>query len=200
MTRLILIRHAPTAETGRRLTGRLPGVEISPRGRRAAGAAARHLAEEPLAAVYTSPVLRCRQTAALVAAPHGLRPVAHGGLTEIDYGAWAGRPLAALRRTAAWRLLQTTPARFAFPEGESLRAAQARAVQAAEALAGRHPGSALALVTHGDVVRFILAHHLGVPLDLYSRLAVDPASLSILDLPPHGPPTLRELNLTPGGT
>ena len=100
MTRLILIRHAPTAETGKRLTGRLPGVGLSAAGRRAAVALGQTLAAAPLEAVYTSPVQRCRETAVLVAGPHGLRPRAHRGLSEVDFGAWSGRTLASLRRTS----------------------------------------------------------------------------------------------------
>ena len=198
MTRLILVRHAPTAETGKRLTGRLPGVGLSPAGRRAAAALSRALADTPLQAVCTSPVQRCRETAALVAEPHGLRPLPHHGLTEVDYGAWAGCSLASLRRTSLWRLIQTAPSRVAFPNGEALPTVQARAVAACEALAAAHPEATLALVSHGDVIGLILAHYLGVPFDLYHRFSVSPASVSTLDLPAGGPARVHSLNVTPG--
>lgn len=198
MTRLILVRHAPTAETGKRLTGRLPGVGLSPAGRRAAAALSRALADTPLQAVYTSPVQRCRETAAFVAEPHGLRPLPHHGLTEVDYGAWAGRSLASLRRTSLWRLIHTAPSRVVFPDGESLPTVQARAVAACEALAAAHPEATLALVGHGDVIALVLAHYLGVPFDLYHRFSVSPASASTLDLPTGGPARVHSLNVTPG--
>ena len=86
MTSLVLVRHAPTADTGKRLTGRLPGVPLTLAGRAAAEALARRLAGLPLAAVYTSPALRCRQTAALVATPHRLRPNVRRDLADTDYG------------------------------------------------------------------------------------------------------------------
>lgn len=199
MTRLILVRHAPTSETGKRLTGRLPGVALSHAGRRAASELARALAGTPLQAVYTSPVLRCRETAAIIAEPHGLRPLAHHGLTEVDYGAWAGRTLASLRRTSLWHLIHTAPSRVSFPEGETLPAVQARALAACEALTAAHPEATLALVSHGDVIGLILANYLGVPFDLYHRLRVSPASASTLHLPSCGPARLEAINMMPGG-
>jgi probable phosphomutase (TIGR03848 family) len=197
VTRLILIRHAPTAETGKRLTGRLPGVGLSAAGRRAAEALARSLAAVPLEAVYTSPVLRCRETAVLVAGPHGLRPLALHAVSEVDFGAWSGRTLASLRRTALWRLVHSAPSRAVFPNGESLAAAQHRAVAACEALAAARPAATLAVVSHGDVIALILAHYLGMPLDLYHRLSVPPASASTLDLPGDGPASVRSLAAGP---
>ena len=197
MTRLILVRHAPTAETGKRLTGRLPGVPLTPAGGAAATALARHLAGTSVQALYTSPALRCRQTAALVAAPHSLRPKVHYGLAEVDYGTWAGRSLASLRRTAAWRLVRTAPSQVRFPDGEAVPAVQARGVAACEALAASNPEATLLLVSHGDVISMILAYYLGMPLDLYPRLAVAPASASTVDLSPSGPPRVSGVNLVP---
>lgn len=194
MTRLHLIRHAPTPETGKRLTGRLPGVGLADPGRAAAEAAAELLAQVSLAAVYTSPVRRCRETARIVAARHGLRPIPYRGLIEVDYGSWTGRTIGSLRRTRIWRTVIAAPSRARFPGGERLADVQARAIAACEELAEVHPTSNLALVSHGDIIKSIVAHYLGAPLDLFNRIAIDPASVSVVELPPGGPPRILGVN------
>ena len=196
MTRLILIRHAPTADTGRRLTGRLPGIPLTPAGRAAAESLASRLSGTRLEAVYTSPALRCRQTAALIAAPQGCRPRVRRALADTDYGDLSGSTLKAARRSPAWRLVRTAPSRACFPNGEALSRVQARAVAACESLAAAHPGSTVALVTHCDVIATALAHYLGVPLDLFPRLAPPSPSAAILDLPAGGIPRVTSFGLT----
>lgn len=200
MARLLLVRHAATAETGKRLTGRLPGVGISPAGVAQAGAAADLLAPLPVAAVYTSPLLRCRETARLVAAPHDLDPVPYRSLIEVDYGAWSGRTLASLRRTKAWRQVMATPSRVSFPGGERLGEVQGRAVAACEDLAAAHREAVIVLVSHADVIKAILAHYLGTPFDLFQRLVIEPASVSEVELPAEGAPRVRRLNHQAGGS
>ena len=196
MTRLILIRHAPTADTGKRLTGRLPGVPLTPAGREAAAALAGRLSLARLDAVYTSPALRCRQTAALVAAPHGLRPRVRRDLADTDYGDFSGRTLASARRSALWRRVHSTPSRVRFPGGEALAAVQARSVAACEDLAATHPEGTIAVVTHCDVIATALAHYLGMPLDFFPRLAPASPSASTLDLPAHGPARIAAVGVT----
>jgi len=197
MARLHLVRHARTADTGVRLTGRLPGVGLDAVGREQAETAAALLAGTPLGTVYTSPLLRCRETARIIAAPHRLDPIPYRSLIEVDYGAWSGRSLASLRRTRAWRAMEASPSRMRFPGGEALSAVQARAVAACEELAAAHHGAQIALVTHGDVIRTVIAYYLGSPLDLYERIAVDPASIATIDLgTPH--PRVVTVNRGPG--
>lgn len=200
MSRLVLIRHAPTPETGKKLTGRLPGVGLGPEGRALAEATAAALASAPFTTVYSSPVLRCKETARIVAEPHGLDPVAYRSLIEVDYGTWAGRSLASLQRTKAWRRLLVAPSRFRFPGGERLGEVAVRAVHACEELAEAHPRETIALVSHGDVVRAALAHYLGTPIDSFQRIAIDPASWSIIDLPPGGMPRVLAVNRTAAAT
>lgn len=197
MARLLLVRHAATPETGTRLTGRLPGVGISPAGTGQANALADLLAGLPVAAVYTSPLLRCRETARIIAAPHRLDPVPYRSLIEVDYGAWSGRSLASLRRTKAWKQLAVAPSRLSFPGGERLGDVQGRAVAACEDLVGAHRSDTIVLVSHADVIKAILAHYLGTPFDLVQRLVIDPASVSELDLPPEGPPRVIRVNQVP---
>lgn len=197
MATLYLIRHAPTAETGKKLTGRLPGVGLDGDGTRAAEAAASSLASVRFAAIYTSPVLRCRETARILAAPHALRPTPYRSLIEVDYGAWSGRTLGSLRRTRQWRELFVAPSRVRFPGGETLAEVQARAVRACEELADAHPRHTIGLVSHGDVIKSSVAHYLGVPLDLFQRIAISPASHSIVHLRRGQAPWVEAVNRTP---
>lgn len=194
MARLLLIRHAPTVETGKRLTGRLPGVSLGKDGTLLAEATAARLAEVSLKAVYASPLERTWETAQIVAAPHGLEPVAHDGLLEVDYGAWAGRTLASLYKLKAWRTVVMTPSRMAFPDGESIADAQRRAVATCEELAGRHRSDTIALVSHSDIIKAITSHFLGQPLDMFQRITISPASVTAIDLPRQGWPTVVAVN------
>jgi len=202
VTTLILLRHATTPATGRRLGGRTPGVHLDAAGRAQAAAAARRLASSEVAAVYASPLERTRETAAEVARTHGLRVRIERGILEVDYGDWTDRPLASLRRLALWRAIQQAPSRVTFPGGESIRAAQQRAVEATERLAAAHLGETIVLVSHADVIKAVVAHHLGMGLDLFQRLVISPASSSVLMLPQGSTPVLLTLNDTsdPGPT
>ena len=195
-TTLVLLRHATTAATGTRLGGWKPGVHLDAGGRAQAEAAARRLARLPVTAVYSSPLERTRETAAVVARSHGLRVRVDRDLGEVEYGDWTDRPLSRLRRLSAWRVVQRTPSRMAFPGGGTIRGAQARAVDATERLAAAHPGGTLVLVSHADVIKAVVAHHLGMGLDLFQRLVVSPASSTTIVLPDGGHPLLLALNDT----
>jgi len=141
----------------------------------------------PLAAIVSSPLERCRQTARILAKsqPDRLRVSSDKGITECDYGQWQGRPLKELAREKLWATVQTQPSAATFPGGESLAAMQARAVAAVRrhdaAIEDLHGASAVwVAVTHGDIVKAVLADALGMHLDLFQRLAVDPASASVI--------------------
>jgi probable phosphomutase (TIGR03848 family) len=196
VTTLILVRHATTPATGKRLGGWTPGVHLDDAGREQAAATASRLAELPITAVYASPLERTRETARIVAAPHGLRVRTRRGLGEVDYGDWTDRPLGQLRRRKDWTVVQATPSRMTFPNGESIRQAQARAVDETERLAADHPRETIVAVSHADVIKAIVAHHVGMPLDAFQRLVVEPASVTVLGLPERGHPVLLRLNDT----
>ena len=184
--RLHLIRHAVTAETGKRLSSADPGIRLSPEGEAMALGLADHLAGVGIAAVYSSPIERCRQTVAPLARAHGLRLRQMSDFAEADYGKWLGRPLRSVSKLEAWGRLMTSPARFRFPDGETLSEVQWRAVAAVEQLATTHASESVAVGSHADVIRVILANYLGTPLDLIHRINVLPASVSIVDLSPSG--------------
>lgn len=186
MATVILVRHGrSTANVAGVLTGRAPGVDLDPVGRHQADRVAQRLADVPLAAVVSSPLARCRQTARIVAAPHGLPTHLEHGIVECDYGQWQGRPLAELAREPLWSVVQTRPSAAVFPGGESMAAMQARSVAAVRRhdaeLAGAHGvGAVWVAVSHGDVIKSVLADALGLSLDLFQRITVNPGSVSIV--------------------
>jgi probable phosphoglycerate mutase len=194
VARLLLIRHAPTPITGKLLTGRLAGYPLDEKGLAIAAELAERLAGLRLAAVYASPLERTWQTAQAVASVHGLKPIRHAGLLEVDYGRWSGRSLASLRRLSGWKTVIVAPSRMTFPEGESMLAAQMRVVTACEEVAARHPKATVALVAHADPIKAALSHYLGQPFDLFQRIGCGPASVSVVDLAPAAPPRVVAVN------
>lgn len=184
VTRLVLVRHAVTEHTGGILSGRSPGVELSEDGRHQAKALGERLAGVQLAAVYASPIERTLQTAEVLAAPHGLDVQLLDGVLEADYGEWTGRPLAELAKSRTWTIVQRSPSRARFPGGESLVAMQVRVVAALDEVVVRHPGEAVVVVSHADPIKAAVAHYTGMHLDLFQRLAVGPASVTVLAIGP----------------
>lgn len=185
MTTIVLVRHATTPATGRRLGGWTPGVHLDAAGVKAAAALGDAFADVAVAAVYASPLERTRETAQPIAKAHGLRVKVRRDLGEVEYGTWTDQPLSRLRKRALWEPIQHAPSRVQFPEGESLRAAQFRAVSLIEALVAHHPDETVVAVSHADIIKAVLAQYLGMPLDAFQRLAVDPASASVLQLAAH---------------
>jgi probable phosphoglycerate mutase len=194
MARLFLIRHALTEVTGRLLIGRLNGYPLSEKGRLQAAQLAERMAGVRLAAIYASPLERTWETAQALAATRNGPPISHNGIIEVDYGSWSGRSLASIQRLKAWQMVRISPSRVRFPGGESLTEMKARTVQACEELANRHGKSSVAMVTHADIIRAAVVHYLGSPFDLFTRMAVAPASVTVIDLPRIGPPRLIALN------
>lgn len=192
MTALLLVRHATTAATGKRLGGRTT-ASLDEAGRQQAEQAAARLSDVPLKAVYASPLPRTRETAEIVAAPHRLAVRDCEGVIEVDYGDWTDRPLGQVARTKRWPVIQQRPSRVTFPGGESIRGAQARAVDALEEIAAAHPRHTVAVVSHADVIKVAVAHFLGQPLDCFQRLQVGPTSVTWLQLSPDATPMLLRL-------
>lgn len=189
MATVILARHGRTAaNAGGVLAGRSKGVHLDDTGTSQAQAAAERLAGLELAAVVTSPLERCRETARLLAP--GARAISDRRLLECDYGDWTGQELKLLAKEKLWRTVQTQPSGARFPGGESLPEMSARAVAAirnrdasVESETGDH--AVWLAVSHGDVIKAILADALGMHLDAFQRIVVDPASLSVVRYTPH---------------
>lgn len=199
---VLLVRHGRTAaNVSGVLAGRTPGVALDDAGRDQATAIRTRLDGLVPADVVSSPLERCVETAsALVDDPATLR--LDDRLLECDYGDWTGRSLSDLRRTKLWRVVQEHPAGVVFPGGESLRAVQARAVEAvrdhdARIAADSDPDAVWIAVSHGDVIKAIAAEALGMHLDLFQRLVVDPGSVTAISYTDRRPFVLR-LNDTSG--
>ena len=185
-TRLVMARHAVTEQTGPLLSGRTPGIDLSEKGRAQAVALGARLAALPVAAVYASPIERTTQTAEAVAAHHGLPVLELPGVIEADYGEWTGGKISELAKTELWRTVQRAPSRARFPSGESLTEMQARMVAALEVVVAEHPGDIVVVVSHADPIKAAIAHYTGLHLDLFQRIVVSPASVTVFELSPHG--------------
>ncbi|MFF1819849.1 histidine phosphatase family protein [Kribbella sp. NPDC058245] len=183
MPTVILVRHGrSTSNTSGTLAGRTPGVKLDDTGLQQAAAVAERLAALPLAAIVTSPLERCRQTAAAIAKHHsGLRPATDRRLTECGYGDWTGQKISTLAKDPLWSVVQAHPSAVTFPNGESMRAMQQRGVDAVRAHNAALPDDAIwVAVSHGDVIKAIVADALGQHLDTFQRIVVDTASTTII--------------------
>lgn len=196
MTTILLIRHATNDWVGERLAGRTPGVHLNDAGRQQALALADRLAHVSIHAIYSSPLDRAIETAEPLASRLGLTVQVDAGLAEVEYGQWTGGTLKDLRDTDLWRLLMVAPSLARFPDGESLAGVQARVVGTLEGLRSRHPEETIVAVSHADVLKTTVAHYAGVHLDLFQRLVISPASVSILQFDGSGFPRLVRFNDT----
>lgn len=182
-TTLLLIRHGETEwNKSGKLAGRTPDVHLNEAGRAQAAGLVQMLARQPIHALYASPLERCQETALPLAAHLGTPVVIEEGLVEVDYGAWHGAELKELAKRDEWRSVQHFPSFFRFPEGETLLDVQYRAAGVAERVAAAHPNQVVALFSHGDVIRTLLAHLTGTPLDLFQRVVISPASVTAVTL------------------
>jgi probable phosphoglycerate mutase len=186
-TNLLLVRHALNDWVGERLAGWTPDVHLNDKGQAQAKALARRLAEQSIAAVYASPLERAVETAQILAAPHHLEVQVREGVGEAHYGEWTGQSLEELAKEDAWRVVQFYPSGARFPGGEAIREMQARAVAELDAIVTAHPAQTVLVVSHSDVIKAALAHYVGLHLDLFQRLVVSPASLSVVTFTPMGP-------------
>jgi probable phosphomutase (TIGR03848 family) len=184
MSTVLLVRHGrTTANASGILAGRQPGVHLDETGRAQASSLAGHLAEVPLVAAITSPLERCRETLDLLLGDRPGVPVhVDERLSECDYGDWSGRSLKELGREPAWKVVQGHASAAGFPGGETLLQMQGRAVEAIRDWNSVLGDSAVyVVVSHGDVIKSILADALGMHLDQFQRIRVDPASTSIVE-------------------
>jgi probable phosphomutase (TIGR03848 family) len=198
MTTLFLIRHGLTRQTGRIMYGQTGGIELDERGRSEAAALPERFAGVRLTAIYSSPLERCTQTVDPLAVAQRLAVVPRDGLIEMDVGSWTGRSLASLRRTKRWKDVVGSPSAFRFPGGEGFAEARDRALADVTEIAKRHRRGRVALATHGDIVRMLVSHFLGAPLDRFQRTIVDTASVSVVALDRQSAPRVLLVNDTGG--
>jgi probable phosphomutase (TIGR03848 family) len=194
---VLLLRHGLTAMTGPVLAGRTPGVHLDDRGRAQASSVAARIAALPVTTVVTSPLERCLETAEAVLM--ALRGAGREPELKIDeriiecgYGDWTGRPLKELAKDPGWKVVQAQPSAARFPNGEGLADVSARAVAAIrEWDAALGPDAVWVACSHGDVIKAVLADALGLHLDSFQRIVVDPCSVSIVRYTDTRPFVLR---------
>ncbi len=196
---ILLIRHGENEYVKKgRLAGRKPGVHLNERGDLQAHALADSLANLPIKAVYSSPLDRTMETATPLAKKLKLEVVPREGLLEVDYGTWQDKTLKQLARRKLWKTVQSAPSHACFPEGESFGQAQLRIANELTALCEMHkPKDLIACVGHSDMIKLAVAYFLGLPLDLFQRLVVQPASVSTLQISPNKGARLINLNHVP---
>ena len=184
MPLFLLIRHGENeyVKTGR-MAGRLPGVHLNEKGRSQAQTVAEKLAGAPVKAIYSSPLERAMETAGPLAKALDIEICPRPGLMETDIGEWQGLKVKGLSRLKVWKIVQRSPSLFRFPGGETFTEAQHRIVQELAGLAVQHdPKDLVACFSHSDPIKLAVAFYIGLPLDLFQRLAVSPGSITALHI------------------
>ena len=195
MATIILVRHGENDWVKKnRLVGWIEGVHLNENGRKQAQAAAERIAQLPIKALYSSPVERCMETAAYIAESQKLNVIELEEVGEVRYGDWEGKKIAKLSKEKLWYIVQHFPSRMRFPNGETMREVQFRGIQALETLATKHQDEMIVVVSHADLIKLVLAYYLGVHIDLFQRIHISPASVSIIDLPTNGMVRVARIN------
>ncbi len=201
MTTVVLVRHGLTHLTGPVLAGWTPGLHLDERGEKQAAAVAERLRPLPLTAVVSSPLDRCLDTAAAILLGREVELQVDDRLGECHYGDWTGRPLAELGKDPLWKVVQAHPSAVVFPgpEGEALRDTQARAVAAVRDWNSRlGPDATWLACSHGDVIKAVVTDAMGLHLDQFQRIMIDPCSVTVIRYTELRPFVVR-VNDTGGG-
>lgn len=183
MPKIVLVRHAhSTANAAAVLSGQLPNVHLSKSGQEQAERLAERLGKLTISQVQVSPMDRCAETLAPWLNKYGkdVTVITDPNLIEVDYGKWSGKKLTVLSRAKLWRKVQSQPSAVTFPEGESLALMQVRAMQSVHKFFSSDLELTI-MVSHGDVIKAIVASALGMHLDDFQRIVIDPASITILE-------------------
>lgn len=197
MTHFLLVRHAVNdfVKTGK-LAGWTPEVHLNDEGKAQAEALGRRLADVPIKFLYASPLERTIETAEAIRQHHPkLEIIQNTEIGEVRYGDWEGMEINALRSRKMWSVVQETPSRAFFPNGETMRGVQTRAVNEIERMAMAHPRELVVVVSHADVIKMVIAHYLGMHLDNFQRIVVSPASITSISLG-YGRPYVGTVNDT----
>ena len=183
MTTVLLVRHGSHDRLGRTLCGRMPGVRLSAAGRREAERLAEALGRRgDVGAIYSSPLERARETAESIADALGGTVAITAGFNEIDFGEWNGADFDELQGDPRWDYWNRVRDHGRPPGGETMLEAQIRAIKELERLTSSHPGTTLAVVCHGDIIKSLLCWGLGLPISHYARFDIAPASVSRLEM------------------
>ena len=196
---LLLIRHGENdfVKTGK-MAGRLPGVHLNERGQKRAQALGEALKDVPIKAIYSSPLERAMETAVPIASARKLQIIQELDVMETDMGKWQGKSWKVLRLLKVWKIVQDSPSRFRFPDGESFPEMQTRIAGALERIIKKHnkPHDIIVVVFHADPIKLAVSHFLGLPLDNFQRLSCDTGSLTAIHASDSGA-NLVKLNQRP---
>lgn len=195
MTRFLFIRHASCGLKSEMIAGWMSGIHLNEIGKQQAEELAVRLAPAHLAAIYSSPLERAQETAEPIARLANLEVTLRERLGEVKCGDWTGAKFNELDHLKEWRQFESFRSSVRIPNGETIVEVQARVVSEMLEIEKQHEGAAVAIVTHGDVIRCALAHFAGIPIDLSLRLQIDAASISIIELGEWGP-RISKLNAT----
>lgn len=196
MAYVLLVRHGQNDWVKkRRLAGWTPGIHLNEEGREQVDRLAGRLARLPIKSIYSSPLERCLETAEAIGASLQLEVTRLPAVGEVRYGKWEGKKVKKVaKKKRSWYAVQHYPSRFRFPGGETLREVQSRAVAALEELSAAHKDEMIVVVSHADVIKLILAHYLGVHIDLFQRLVISTASISAVQLSDSAPVHVVRIN------
>ena len=187
MTTFLLIRHGHTDWIGKAIAGHTPGVGLSEAGKKQALELPRRIGHLPIRAIYASPLQRTCETAEPLSSSLNLTVQHRPRLIEVDFGEWTGWTLEQLDQDPRWRRFHTHRSTMRAPGGDLMLDVQSRMVDELEELRVRHTGETIALISHQDSIKAAIAHYAGIPLDLFHRFEIQPASVSILRLADWGP-------------
>lgn len=182
MTQFLLIRHAVTDATGSRLTGRTPGIRLNEHGQAQAQTLAERLAGWPIAAVYSSPLERTLETAEPIARLLGTDAIRCEDFSEIAFGDWTDAPFEKLADQLAFQRFNSFRSCAPVPGGEYMLQAQTRMIIGLEKLRAQYPQQKVVVVSHGDMIKAAVAYYAGIPLDLFQRIEISPASISVVEI------------------
>ena len=183
MSLVVLVRHAHSqANAAGILSGRRPNIALSEKGRTQAQELAIRLGELKVKELRVSPLQRCIETIdPWVSTKSRIRRIEDHAITEVDYGKWSGRTLRSLSREKLWKIVQENPSRVFFPDGEGMANMQARAIESMHLALSSTGTGAVVMVSHGDVIKALVAANLGMRLDDFQRIIIDPASVTVFD-------------------
>jgi probable phosphomutase (TIGR03848 family) len=182
MTKFLLIRHATTDAVGKKLSGRTAGVHLNEAGKMQAQNLAQRLANTPITAIYSSPLERALETAEPIATSHYLKTIIRNDFLEIDFGEWTNASFETLQHEKQFQLFNSFRSVTRIPNGELMLEAQARIVAGMQRLCTQHHDETIAIVSHADLIKAAITYYAGISLDLFQRIEISPASVSIVEV------------------
>ncbi|WP_347156518.1 histidine phosphatase family protein [Pontibacter chitinilyticus] len=182
MTKFLLIRHATTAAVGNRLTGRTAGVGLNEEGQAQARKLAERLAGASITALYSSPMERAQETAASIARALNLETHTCEDFQELDFGHWTDRTFQDIAKDPQFQRFNSFRSSTRIPGGELMLEAQTRMITGMAKLCTQHPQGTIIIVSHSDMIKAAVAYYAGIHLDMFQRLEISPASISIIEV------------------